>query len=222
MIGDIVSGRLEQGAWLPREVDFAERFEISRGVVRETVQALKERGLIDVRHGRGAWVLPEDRWNVLDEDVLVSLVVRADRAALLDEVLECRLVLEPDAAALAAGRATEADVEALERALAAADVARDDDADDPAGFGFPSEHPAVRAEAAFHDRLVAAAGNRPLRAMLAPVHVAVAAATHVRAPGNRGEGLRTVLAAIQARDPGAAAEAVRADVGATRTRLGLS
>ena len=218
VIGDIVAGRLEAGAWLPREVDFAERFEISRGVVRETVQALKERGLIDVRHGRGAWVLPEDRWNVLDEDVLVSLVVRADRGDLLAEVLEGRLVLEPDAAALAATRAAPADVAALGEALAAMQAAA---GAEPDGFTFPSEHPAVRAEAAFHDRLVATAGNRPLRRMLAPIHVAIAAAAHVRRAGPSAGSHEAILDAVRARDADEAAHAVRAEVTAARQRLGL-
>jgi DNA-binding FadR family transcriptional regulator len=207
LIADVVAGRLAAGEWLPREVDFADRYEVSRGVTRETIQALRERGLIDVRHGRGAWVLPEERWDLLDPDVLVTLVTRPDRGDLLAELLECRLMLAPDAAALAARRATGEDVEALAAARRALEEPHDD-----ALPGFIGDHPAVRADAGFHDRLAAIAGNRPLAHMLAPVHVAVAAATQARAPERRpeaGEDHDAVIAAVRERDPEAAAEAVR-------------
>lgn len=217
LVADIVAGRLEEGEWLPREVDFAERYAVSRGVTRETIQALRERGLIGVRHGRGAWVLGEEHWNVVDEEVLVALVTRPDRADLRAELLECRLMLEPDAAALAARRATAEDVDALAGALRALESA---DPDGVGVSGFVADHPVVRAEAAFHDRLVATAGNRPLRRMLAPVHIAVAAAAQSLAAGRRPEAAedhRAILDAVRARDADGADEAVRAHVRRVRT-----
>src|SRR5215218_7463982 len=92
----VVDGAIEPGEWLPREVDLAEQYGVSRGVIREAVQALRERGLVDVRHGRGQWVLPEEHWDLLDVQVLQA-VVTARRLDLLSEIVECRRLLEPDA-----------------------------------------------------------------------------------------------------------------------------
>ena len=50
------------GSLLPRETDLAERFGISRGVVREVLRGLEERGVVTVRHGHGAIVNGQDRW----------------------------------------------------------------------------------------------------------------------------------------------------------------
>ena len=54
LIGEIASGRYPEGELLPRELDLAERFDVSRNVARECVRGLEERGLVSVRHGRGA------------------------------------------------------------------------------------------------------------------------------------------------------------------------
>ena len=45
LIADIVSGETATGEQLPREADLAERFGVSRGVVRESIRAMEERGL---------------------------------------------------------------------------------------------------------------------------------------------------------------------------------
>ena len=72
LIAEIVSGRRAVGDMLPKEVDLADEFEVSRGVARETIRALEERGLIKVRHGKGASVNEPDRWDVIDPDVLAA------------------------------------------------------------------------------------------------------------------------------------------------------
>src|ERR1700750_1004823 len=74
LMGDIVSRRIGVGGWLPREADIAAQFGVSRGVARECIRGLEERGLVAVKHGRGATVLPEQRWDILDPDVLRALL----------------------------------------------------------------------------------------------------------------------------------------------------
>ena len=44
LIADIVGGALPAGAALPREADIAAGFGVSRGVARECVRGLEERG----------------------------------------------------------------------------------------------------------------------------------------------------------------------------------
>jgi DNA-binding FadR family transcriptional regulator len=206
LIGEIVDGGLEEGEWLRSEVGLAEHYGVSRGVVRETILSLRMRGVIDVRHGRGQQVQPEDDWNVLDDEVLVAMASSPRRHSLVLELLECRRTVEAEAAALAAERATDADVAALQTAL---DEMREVAKSPP--LTAIVDAPQVRAEIAFHDALVAATGNRPLRHMLAPVHLGLAAARHARIRGHRKATLEQherILAAVAAHDAPAARDAI--------------
>ena len=117
LIADIVTGARQEGEMLPREVDLAQQFDVSRGVARETIRALEERGLVTVKHGRGATVNESGRWNVFDPDVLGVLLAGNDSDRILAEYLECRRILEVEAAGLAAERADAEQLEELRTAL---------------------------------------------------------------------------------------------------------
>ena len=117
LIADIVSGVRPAGEMLPREVDLAEEFEVSRGVARETIRAMEERGLISVKHGKGATVNEPDEWDVFDPDVLAATLDSERGSEVLAEYLECRRILKVEAAGMAAERAD--DHAAAERAMVA-------------------------------------------------------------------------------------------------------
>jgi GntR family transcriptional regulator len=53
---DIAAGRLTEGEQLPSERTLMETFGAARGTVRQAVATLREQGLIDTEHGRGAFV----------------------------------------------------------------------------------------------------------------------------------------------------------------------
>jgi len=53
---DIVSGRQGVGSKLPSERQLADRFGVSRPVVREALRTLVERRLVEIHPGRGAFV----------------------------------------------------------------------------------------------------------------------------------------------------------------------
>ena len=156
LIADIVSGRRAAGSMLPKEVDLADEFEVSRGVARETIRAMEERGLIEVRHGKGATINEPDRWDVFDPDVLAATLESGSGADVLAEYLDCRRILEVEAAGLAAARAKKRDVARLTAALAR----MEDAAERPAGTAVEERFHA--ADIAFHQALIAATGNRPL------------------------------------------------------------
>src|ERR1043165_8690266 len=118
LIADIAHGRPRPGARLPRETDLAAQFGVSRGVARESLRGLEERGLVTVKHGRGATGNPGDEWDGVDPDVLAALLEGEHGAAILAEYLECRRILEIEAASLAAERATEAHLAKLSDAFA--------------------------------------------------------------------------------------------------------
>jgi DNA-binding FadR family transcriptional regulator len=156
LLADIASGRRAAGEMLPREVDLAADFEVSRGVARETIRALEERGLISVKHGKGATVNEPSRWDVFDPDVLAATLETAHGAGVLGEYLECRRILEVNAAGIAATRRGNRDVEVLTRALDRMAAT----AEAPASTAV--EERFHEADIAFHRALMAAAGNRPL------------------------------------------------------------
>src|SRR5687767_9257026 len=117
LLGEIAGGALAAGDVLPREADLAAEHGVSRDVIRECMRGLEERGIVRVKHGRGATVLPASQWDTFDPDVLSAMLERSDNAAVLDEYLECRSILEVEAAGLAAERASAADLETLHEAF---------------------------------------------------------------------------------------------------------
>ena len=210
LIADIVGGALPAGAALPREADVAASFGVSRGVARECIRGLEERGLVTVKHGRGATVSEEGSWDVFDPEVLGALLECEQGADILGEYLECRRILEIEAAGLAAERATEADLAALSDAFARMSAGAERVRGNPAAEDLYHE-----ADVAFHRALIAGTGNRALGNMTEPVHRALAAARRplARPEHRRDRGLpehRRILAAIASRDPAEARAAMSA------------
>jgi GntR family transcriptional repressor for pyruvate dehydrogenase complex len=114
----VEAGALRPGDRLPTEQQLAATHGVSRTVVREAVHQLKSRGLLLSRQGSGVFVsVPaENQPLAFDPTVLESV-------GAVVHVVEVRRVLEGEIAALAAQRATRAQVAGLKRALAAIDVA---------------------------------------------------------------------------------------------------
>jgi len=210
LIGEIVSGAHPPGENLPRETDLAEQFKVSRGVARECVRGLEERGLVAVKHGRGAAVTPPADWDTFDPDVLEALLHGKDGAAVLSEYLECRRILEVEAAGLAAERASDSELAALTAAFDEMEVsARRAHANQAA------EDLYHEADIAFHRAVVLASGNRALGRMTEPIHRALTPALRPLArPQHRFErGLpehQRILSAISHRDVAEARTAMAA------------
>lgn len=192
-----------QDAALPREQDLAAAFEVARPTLRAGVKALQALGVVAVTHGRaGARVRPMLEWHLLDRELLATVLDSAQGRQVLGEVLEWRLLVVPEAAALAAERATDDDLERLDAALEAVRSQRR-----PA-IGTRPE-PALR----FHRALIDAAHNRFLARATLPLESVLVG----RLRSRRGaEGEAAVVAAIRERDPAAAREATRAWLGAMK------
>jgi DNA-binding FadR family transcriptional regulator len=209
LVADIASGALPEGARLPREQGLADSFAVSRGVARECLRGLEERGLVRVKHGSGATVLPASEWDMFNPDVIAAVLKGEQGARLLGDYLECRRLLEIEAAGLAALRATQADLVALSESLERMTAAAAQTAGGPS-----AEDRFHDADVAFHRAVIHATGNHALGRMTEPVHRALAAARRPLArPEHRLERSlpehRQILAAIADRDPEAAREAMR-------------
>ncbi|MFD7308368.1 FadR/GntR family transcriptional regulator [Promicromonospora sp. NPDC059942] len=225
----IVNGDIAPGEKLPSEPRLAVEHQVSRTVVREAIARLNLEGLVHTRRGSGSYALtPPAEADDGGAPVARSL---ADRLALV----EYRLALEAEAAALAAGRRTPAQLAALADrldALAASD-------------GHPAT--AMQHDFAFHRLVAEAAGNRFLLEALdrlGPQMIAMPRGrldlhaddgahddeapdddprADARHGGSRFAGVvqehRAVLDALDAQDPLAAAAAMRVHLTSSRRRL---
>jgi GntR family transcriptional repressor for pyruvate dehydrogenase complex len=133
-IGELIqTGALRPGDRLPPEGDLASELAVSRSSLREAVRALTFMGVLRTRQGDGTYVTELDGATLL-ESLGFAVDLASDRTLL--EFFQLRRLLEPAAAALAAGLATDTDLADLgaclarmEEAAAAGDSDRFIDAD---------------------------------------------------------------------------------------------
>jgi GntR family transcriptional repressor for pyruvate dehydrogenase complex len=142
LAGQIEGGVLKPGDRLPTEPQLAAAHGVSRTVVREAVHQLRSRGLLVSRQGSGVFVAAPAEFRPLpfDPSVLAS-------TAAVVQIIEVRRALEGEIAALAARRATRAQVAGLRRALAAIDEA------------VAAGRDGVEEDLAFHRAVADASGN---------------------------------------------------------------
>jgi DNA-binding FadR family transcriptional regulator len=113
----IVSGRYKPGDILNGEIDASDRLQVSRTAYREAVRILSAKGLVESRPKVGTRVSPQARWHMLDPDVLSWIFEFEPDDTLLSNLFELRKIVEPEAAALAALRRSDEELEAMEKAL---------------------------------------------------------------------------------------------------------
>ena len=106
----ILDDGLKVGDMLPPERVLAERFGVSRGVVRLGIQSLAERGILVKRQGAGTYISSVSVEVFVKESMGMAMQVKSD---LLADVLEFRRILEPQTAFLAAGRISRGELDAL-------------------------------------------------------------------------------------------------------------
>src|SRR5207247_2751621 len=87
-------------------------------VHREAIKVLAAKGLVESRPKTGTRVRPRSAWNLLDPDVLAWRLETSPDRRFFQDVLEIRRIIEPEAARLAAIRATDGERNALQAAFA--------------------------------------------------------------------------------------------------------
>jgi GntR family transcriptional repressor for pyruvate dehydrogenase complex len=111
----VLEGRLKPGDRLPSERELSAQLGVSRASLREAIQKLAARGLLDSRQGGGTFVtdrLDSSFGNPWEE-------ILRDHPGVHEDMLEFRHMLEARAAECAAMRATAGDRERVRQCLAA-------------------------------------------------------------------------------------------------------
>jgi DNA-binding FadR family transcriptional regulator len=177
LIAGIIQGHYAPGDLLPTEDELCEQMGVSRSVIREATKAVTILGMVRSRRGHGTEVLPYENWNEFAPEVIEARRDLQTVDEFLVHLLELRRIIEVEAAALAAHRARTADLAAMQAHVRAMEAA----GDDVTAFAV--------ADVGFHDAIIAATGNRPLRSLLRSIEPALLTARTVSLTTQR-DGLR--------------------------------
>lgn len=115
----ILSGELRHGDRLPTERELGEQFRASRTAVREAMKTLAQKGLVEMRPGRGTIVI--DGTSLAMRHSL-GLMMKVGQGGRSDNLVEVREILEPEIAALAATRATDEEIAIMQEAVRVMDA----------------------------------------------------------------------------------------------------
>ena len=118
----ILAGELKAGDQLPSENELAKQFRVSRTAVREAIKALREKRLVEIRAGRGTFII-----NGMPDAMRHSLglLMRLGSVNGFSNLVEVREILEPEIAALAATRITDEYITAMREAMEIMETALD-------------------------------------------------------------------------------------------------
>ena len=146
----IILGEYAVETTLPREPELLAEFGVSRPVLREAIKTLESKGMLESRQQRGITVLPRDRWNFLDVDILGWIMHTHADPDMLIRLTEVRMIIEPGACLLVASSGTELGLRRIEDALHRMERHVDDD------------KRYVEADCDFHIAILRASGNEYL------------------------------------------------------------
>lgn len=164
----IATGRFAVGTILPNDAEMMASYGVSRTVLREALKTLEAKGLVEARAKVGTRVLPRNRWNLFDRQVLAWILEASPDATFLASFVELRETVEQQTATLAAERRSAEQLRMLfywlNQRTAASRMAE----------------PFALAEFEFHRTLCEASQNPFLRAASALVEFGVVRATEAR------------------------------------------
>jgi GntR family transcriptional repressor for pyruvate dehydrogenase complex len=185
-------------AKLPTEAELAERYHVSRIVIREAMKVLEDRGAVEVRAGRGTLTVAPN------SDCVKKVLLRLYRnqpvptAEEMERLLEVRQVLEETVASLAAVRASEEDLAEIEAALGEMNEGR------------LGPDLMIASDLRFHRGLARAVHNRYFEMLLDPLMEVLSQQIKLTNAFNLGlESHRAVLKQVRARNPVGARQAMR-------------
>lgn len=102
-----IEKRYSAGDKLPNELDLSEELNVSRTTLREAIRILVALDILEIQRGKGTFVTENAFNQQQDIEQLANIKIKAK------DLYEMRLIFEPEAAYLAATRATEAEIKRI-------------------------------------------------------------------------------------------------------------
>jgi GntR family transcriptional repressor for pyruvate dehydrogenase complex len=109
----ILSGALKSGAALPSESELADKYGVSRAVVRDATRMLLALGLVEVQHGKGVFVTQPQ--NQAFSEALKLALQRSNASAW--DIEQFEMLLFPEVVALAAQDASPSELSTIRTAV---------------------------------------------------------------------------------------------------------
>jgi DNA-binding FadR family transcriptional regulator len=195
----ILSGELRHGDYLGSERELSEQFGASRTAVREALKTLAQRGLVDMRPGRGTMVVDGTSQAMRHS---LHLMMRIGSQHGPEHLIEVREIIEPEMAALAAERAGDEHLAAMRMAYETMEHTLDD------ADAF------IAADNAFHRAVARGSGNPLILALMDSIVDLLSDQRKmifaVRGGPERGQQHhKRVMVAIATKDPEAARNSMR-------------
>ena len=153
LLAEIRGKDLAPGTRMPSERELMGALGVGRSTVREAINGLAMLGVLEIRHGQGAFVAEADPEREVPRAIAAALARGVTR-----DLFEARMLVEPAVARLAAERRTEGDLRVIERALTDHEQALSTGA------------PAVAAAVSFHVSIGEAAHSEVLAGFLNAFH----------------------------------------------------
>ncbi len=210
----ILEGELRSGDRLPTEHTLAEQFHVSRTAVREAMKILSQKGLVDMRPGRGTIVIDGSN-EAMQDSIGLVMKLKLGEVGGSDSLVEVRTILETEIAALAAARATEKEIAAMREAV----KMMDESLDNAAAF--------IAADNNFHQALAQATQNALILILVNSIVNLLSEQRkqifNVEGGPQRGQfHHRRILESIIQRDPEAARAAMRSHMRQVLEDVGAS
>ncbi len=152
----ILNRELQPDTLLPNEESLSQLFDVSKPVIREAINFMDAKGLVQVRPRIGARVCDPSSWIINDPVLMKWRIESSPGKKFILNLLEVRTIIEPIAAGLAAERATATDLEKIDAALELMEQA-------------DSLNRHIAADIQFHLAILEACGNDLLISSLKPV-----------------------------------------------------
>ena len=190
----IADNEMMPGEKLPAERDLATKLGVSRASLSQALVALEVQGVLSVRHGDGAILVRRPT----EERAIKALREHADR---IPDVIEAREALEVKLAGLAAARRTDAEMAAIDAAIATME------AEVEAG------ERGVVGDEMFHEAITAAAHSSLLAKLMHEIsglirETRIESLSQENRPRASLEGHRKIADAVRKQDPREASRAM--------------
>lgn len=109
--GLIIDNQLNSGDKLANEIELVSQLGVGRGTIREAMKILESRNVVEIRRGKGTYIC--DNLGMVGDPL--GFRFAHDKKKLAEDLSNLRCILEPEIAALSAEKATEQDIEELQK-----------------------------------------------------------------------------------------------------------